>query len=80
MGTEGLPPGQHEIDAILRWNVDHAGIVPENPKIDLDKWTLTVDGEVENSVKLNWEEFLSLSPVELKSDFHCVEGWSVKDC
>jgi len=80
MDTEGLPPGQREINAILKWNIDHPGIVRENPKIDLERWTLTVDGEVENPVKLNWKEFLDLPSVESKSDFHCVEGWSIRNC
>lgn len=75
-----MPPGQREIDALLRWNIDHPEIMPENPKIDLEKWILTVDGEVENPLKLTWKDLLSLPSVESKSDFHCVEGWSVKDC
>lgn len=41
---------------------------------------LTVDGEVENSVQLNWKEFASIPTVVSISDFHCVEGWSVLDC
>jgi DMSO/TMAO reductase YedYZ molybdopterin-dependent catalytic subunit len=76
--NEKLPPGQHEIPAILRWNIDHPGIITENPKIDLKKWTLTVDGEVEKPITLNWHDFLQLPFIELKSDFHCVEGWSVR--
>ena len=75
-----MPPGQREIDALLRWNIDHPEIMPENPKTDLEKWILTVDGEVENPLKLTWKDLLSLPSVESKSDFHCVEGWSVKDC
>jgi len=80
MKAKKLPPGQHYIDAILRWNIDHPGIVPENPKLDLECWTLTVDGEVEKPVKWTWQEFVALPPVEFISDFHCVEGWSVRDC
>ena len=72
-----LPPGQRWTDRILRWNVDHPGIVPENPKLDLESWKLTVDGEVENSVTLTWKDLLALPSHESTSDFHCVEGWSV---
>jgi len=72
-----LPPGQRWTDRILRWNVDHPGIVPENPKLDLESWKLTVDGEVENSVTLTWKDLLALPSHEYTSDFHCVEGWSV---
>jgi DMSO/TMAO reductase YedYZ molybdopterin-dependent catalytic subunit len=80
MSENKLPPGQHEIDAILRWNIDHEGIIPDNPKIDLNSWALIVDGDVENSVKLSWQDFLKLPSVESISDFHCVETWSVRDC
>lgn len=76
--NEKLPPGQHEIPAILRWNIDHPGIIPENPEIDLENWTIMVDGEVEKPITLSWHDFLQLPSIELKSDFHCVEGWSVR--
>ncbi len=80
MEESGLPPDQHEIPKILRWNIDHPGIVSKNPNIDLKRWTLTVDGEVENPLKLSWTDFLRLPSAESKSDFHCVEGWSVRNC
>jgi len=80
MKPKKLPPGQSEIYAILRWNINHPGIIPENPPIDLKKWTLTIDGEVENPLKLNWKGLLGLPATESKSDFHCVEGWSVRNC
>ncbi|MBO3803435.1 MAG: molybdopterin-dependent oxidoreductase [Candidatus Brockarchaeota archaeon] len=80
MKKDGLPPGQRAIDSILRWNVDHPGIVPQNPKFDPDRWTLTVDGEVGNKLELSWNEFLKLPSVDSVSDFHCVEGWSVVGC
>jgi len=41
---------------------------------------LTVDGEVENPVKLSWSDFMKLPKTVSISDFHCVEGWSVLDC
>jgi len=72
-----LPPGQRWTDRILRWNVDHPGIVPENPKVDLESWKLTVNGEVENPVTLTWKDLLALPTHESTGHFHCVEGWSV---
>jgi DMSO/TMAO reductase YedYZ molybdopterin-dependent catalytic subunit len=75
-----LPPGQREIDAIMKWNIDHRGIIPTNPKFDPDKWILTVDGEVKNQSALNWQEFSELPSTESMNDFHCVEGWSVRNC
>jgi DMSO/TMAO reductase YedYZ molybdopterin-dependent catalytic subunit len=74
-----LPPSQKEISAILRWNVDHSGIIPENPKIDLENWTLTVDGKVEDPVRWTWQDFLLIPAIDSVSDFHCVEGWSVRN-
>ena len=41
---------------------------------------MTVDGEIENPVKLGWNDFLKLPQTVSVSDFHCVEGWSVLDC
>jgi len=78
--TTVLPPGQHEISAILRWNIDHPGIVPQNPKLDLESWRLAVEGEIRNPHTLTWKNFLNLQPIESISNFHCVEGWSVRNC
>ena len=75
-----LPPGQRAIRSIMRWGVDHPGIVQEIPRIKPEDWVLTVGGEVETALKLGWKGFLELPKVERVSDFHCVEGWSVLDC
>ncbi|MFP3985518.1 MAG: molybdopterin-dependent oxidoreductase [Candidatus Bathyarchaeia archaeon] len=80
MKPNKLPPGQREIDHLLKWNIEHPWIVPENPKIDLKNWILTIDGEIENPAKLTWQDLLNLPAVESKSDFHCVESWSVRNC
>jgi DMSO/TMAO reductase YedYZ molybdopterin-dependent catalytic subunit len=77
---ERLPPGQTPIKRLLRWGIDHPGITRSNPKIDLKTYTLTIEGEVENPLKLSWNEVLELPKAESVSDFHCVEGWSVLDC
>ena len=75
-----LPPRQKEIRSIPRWGIDHPGIVPSIPKIKPVDWGLSVEGEVETPLRLSWKEFLALPKVEILSDFHCVEGWSVLDC
>lgn len=75
-----LPPGQRPIKRIMRWGIDHPGIISANPKIDLKTWRLTVDGEVEKPVELTLDELMRLPTVVSVSDFHCVEGWSVLDC
>ena len=75
-----LPPSQMAIKRILRWGEDHPGVTKSIPKIDLKTWFLVVDGEVENPLRLAWEDFVKLPMVESVSDFHCVEGWSVLGC
>ncbi|MCW4011220.1 MAG: molybdopterin-dependent oxidoreductase [Candidatus Bathyarchaeota archaeon] len=75
-----LPPGQSPIKRIPRWSIDHLGITKVNPHLTLETYTLTIDGEVENPVKLSWKDFAALPFVVSVSDFHCVEGWSVRDC
>lgn len=74
-----LPPNQKAIGAIMGWGTQHPGIVKKLPVIDRAEWSLTVDGEVENPLRLDWESFMALPQVESVSDFHCVEGWSVLD-
>ena len=75
-----LPPNQEATDHILRWGIDHPGITSANPQLKLATYTLTIDGEVENPVKLSWNDFMKLPQTISVSDFHCVEGWSVLDC
>ena len=75
-----LPPGQTPIKRILRWEIDHPGITPSNPKLDLKTYALVVDGEVANPVTLSWDDILELPKTVSVNDFHCVEGWSVLNC
>jgi DMSO/TMAO reductase YedYZ molybdopterin-dependent catalytic subunit len=75
-----LPPDQHVTDHILSWGTEHPGITSTNPQIILENFTLTVEGEADNPVKLGWKDFLALPQTVSVSDFHCVEGWSVLDC
>jgi DMSO/TMAO reductase YedYZ molybdopterin-dependent catalytic subunit len=75
-----LPLGQHEINSLMRWNIDHPGITPQNPKLDRESWRLTIEGEIRDPQTLTWGDFISLESLESVSDFHCVEGWSVRNC
>ena len=77
--TKKLPPNQRAVKSILRWGIDHPGIVQRLPNISKDMWELVVAGEVENPVKFNWASFLKLPQTVSVSDFHCVETWSVLD-
>jgi DMSO/TMAO reductase YedYZ molybdopterin-dependent catalytic subunit len=65
-----LPPGQYLTE---KWPVLHAGAVPET---NLAAWDFTVSGEVEEPVRLSWEEFTALPATEIKTDIHCVTRWS----
>ncbi|MGQ9545535.1 MAG: molybdopterin-dependent oxidoreductase [Candidatus Bathycorpusculaceae bacterium] len=76
----GLPPGQKPIKHHLRWGKDHPTIGVPTPKIDLESWILVVDGEVNNPLRLSWDDIQKLPKVKSVSDLHCVEGWSVLGC
>jgi DMSO/TMAO reductase YedYZ molybdopterin-dependent catalytic subunit len=65
-----LPPGQYLTE---KWPVLHAGTVP---KTDLADWDFTVSGEVEEPLRLSWEELTTLPATEIKLDIHCVTRWS----
>ena len=69
-----LPPGQR---LTTGFPILDLGVQPEIP---LDKWTLTLDGAVENPRELNWAAFDALPQVADQSDFHCVTTWSKYDC
>jgi DMSO/TMAO reductase YedYZ molybdopterin-dependent catalytic subunit len=65
-----LPPGQYLTE---KWPVLHAGTVP---KVDLATWDFRVWGEVENPIKLSWDELKQLPSTEVTVDIHCVTRWS----
>src|ERR1019366_4500166 len=69
-GEGRLPPGQ---SLTLKWPVLHYG---EVPRVDLSTWNFRVDGLVENSLRLSWEEFNKLPKTEIQCDIHCVTRWS----
>jgi len=65
-----LPPGQYLTE---KWPVLHAGDVPQT---DLATWDFTVFGEVEEPLRLGWDEFNELERTETTQDIHCVTRWS----
>ena len=65
-----LPPGQYLTE---KWPVLHAGSVP---KVDLATWDFRVWGEVENPIRLTWQELKGLPSTEVTVDIHCVTRWS----
>ena len=68
-----LPPGQYLTE---KWPVLHAGSIPST---DLATWDLHVWGEVENELRLTWDELRALPAVEVTQDIHCVTRWSKFD-
>lgn len=68
-----LPQGQSRT---RKWPVLDANGTPE---VDLEKWTFSVDGLVENPAQWTLDEFLQLPPVRVYADFHCVTRWSRLD-
>src|SRR5919201_6607724 len=67
---ERLPPGQYLTE---KWPVLHAGAVPD---VDLATWTLEIEGEVEQPLRLSFERLQELPATEITSDIHCVTRWS----
>jgi DMSO/TMAO reductase YedYZ molybdopterin-dependent catalytic subunit len=65
-----LPPGQYLTE---KWPVLHAGDVP---RVDLATWDFRVWGEVEEPLRLTWDELRALPSTEITLDIHCVTRWS----
>jgi DMSO/TMAO reductase YedYZ molybdopterin-dependent catalytic subunit len=70
---ERLPPGQRQT---RDWPVLDLGV---EPTIDMERWTLTVDGLVERPATWHWDEFKKLPRARMTSDIHCVTAWSRYD-
>ena len=68
-----VPPGQH---AVADFPVLSAG---PTPRTRLDKWTFTIEGLVNQSVRWSWEEFLTLPAQDFLVDIHCVTKWTKLD-
>jgi DMSO/TMAO reductase YedYZ molybdopterin-dependent catalytic subunit len=54
-------------------------VEPKNPNFDPASYRFVVDGMVDNPISLTYDQLLALPSVHQISDFHCVEGWGVKD-
>ncbi|BAJ64497.1 sulfite oxidase-like oxidoreductase [Anaerolinea thermophila] len=68
-----LPPGQA---LTQKFPVLHYGPVPTfNP----ETWDFRVWGEVEQPLRLTWEEFNQLPKTRVTMDLHCVTKWSKFD-
>jgi DMSO/TMAO reductase YedYZ molybdopterin-dependent catalytic subunit len=70
----GLPPGQY--DTGDQWPVLTAEVTP---RIDPARWTMTVDGLVEQPTTWSWDELHRLPSSEYAGAIHCVTTWSKFD-
>jgi len=71
--ADRIPPGQHEVKD---FPVLSAG---PTPRVNLDKWTFTIEGLVRKPVKWTWAEFLQLPAQQFVVDIHCVTKWTKLD-
>jgi DMSO/TMAO reductase YedYZ molybdopterin-dependent catalytic subunit len=66
-----LPPGQYDTGN------DFPVLTAEaTPRLDPDRWTLSIDGLVETSNTWTWQELHLLPGAEYRGDIHCVTTWS----
>ena len=68
-----VPPGQR---VTRGWPVLHEGPIP---RFDPSAWRFTVAGAVEAPMELSYDELKAFENLEMRSDFHCVTGWSKLD-
>ena len=66
-----LPPGQYDVGS--DWPVLTA---EATPRLDPDRWTMSVDGLVENAHTWTWEDLHLLPQSTYAGDIHCVTTWS----
>lgn len=65
-----VPPGQ----SIVRgWPVLTYGPTPD---INIETWSLEIDGNVNKPLTFNWKTFNELPKTTLNTDIHCVTRWS----
>jgi DMSO/TMAO reductase YedYZ molybdopterin-dependent catalytic subunit len=65
-----LPPGQ---SPTVKWPVLS---VEPTPLVSTEQWLLSIDGAVEESLVLRWEELLAAPQTDWSGDIHCVTRWS----
>ena len=69
-----LPPGQYDVGA--GWPVLTA---EATPRVDAEKWSVTVDGLVDTPRTWSLRELRLLPPSVYAGDIHCVTTWSKLD-
>lgn len=68
-----IPPGQTFREDLVVYDIAPV------PPVDLQNFRLRVFGRVRQPREFSWEEIQGLPRIQVRADFHCVEGWSVPD-
>ena len=69
-----LPPGQYDTGS------DFPVLTAEvTPRLDPDRWTMSLDGSVANPHTWTWEDLHLLPQSQYRGDIHCVTTWSKLD-
>ena len=68
-----LPPGQY---LVTDFPVLSAG---PTPRVNLDEWAFTIEGEIDQPKRWTWKEFQALPAETVTKDIHCVTKWSKFD-
>src|SRR4030088_3191587 len=73
VSSSRVPPGQHVVGD---FPVLSAG---PTPRVSLDTWSFTINGEVDEPKVWTWKEFRALHTETFTTDIHCVTKWSKLD-
>src|SRR5207237_8167266 len=65
-----VPPGQY---VVKDFPVLSAG---PTPRVNLDQWTFSIEGEIDEPKRRTAKEFLALASETVAEDIHCVTKWS----
>ena len=71
--ADRLPPGQY---LVTEFPVLSAG---PTPRVNLDQWSFSIEGEIDQPKRWTWQEFLALPSETITKDIHCVTKWSKLD-
>lgn len=67
------PRGQYYVESPIVYAI--LGV----PRVNVSTWMLEVKGEVENELALSLADLYELGVDEIKTSFHCVTGWSLRE-
>ena len=68
-----VPPGQY---VVTDFPVLSAG---PTPRVDRDRWTFSIEGEIDTPRRWSWKELVALPSEEITKDIHCVTKWTKLD-